>query len=63
MKLGAIRGRINAALAAMPAPTVRIRRDAAHGGAAPRYEVRWPQDRWHVPWPVVAERLTLAWPQ
>lgn len=67
VKLGEVRGRINAALAAMPAPArvSRPRRASAlPSEAAPsaRYEVRWPEERWHVQWPA-AVRLTVSWPQ
>jgi hypothetical protein len=65
VKIGEVRGRINAALAGLSAPAARPRRRTAVAPAPvaiPRYEVRWPQERWQVQWPATAARLTLAWP-
>lgn len=68
VKLSEVRGRINAALSAnAPAtPAARRRRAPARAGvvpAVPRYELRWPAQRWQVQWAPPIERLTLVWPQ
>ncbi|MGD9904229.1 MAG: hypothetical protein AB7U83_12255 [Vicinamibacterales bacterium] len=70
VKLGEVRGRINAALATMPAPaaataTAKARRASAPRAPAappPRFAVRWPEERWRVQWPSPA-RLDVTWPQ
>ncbi len=68
VKLSEVRGRIAAALAAMPseAPArgrVRPAGAAAAPAATPRIELHWPEERWHVPWPATAERVTITWPK
>lgn len=66
VKLGEVRGRINAALAAMPpapAPAPRSRAAAVPPSVAtPRVAVVWPVERWTVEWPGLPDRVTLVWP-